>query len=284
MYQSLQRDYRLAPYLEKLSDPRARQILSRYRLSAHNLAIEVEELLDHFRFKGWALSKVRQSFKHLGQVFQVVFMCLGEDDDIIQVQQDDFKILVPETALHRSLECSWCLAQSERHAYFVCPVEGRAKHCSAQAPGLSELSRHLPTGVLCSALNRADKVRLRRSHSHSMKTRRRRHRKKIGGPGPDRYTHRTWTSAGPPLGMSSKQYSNPQTCPQSRPPAPEPVSEQTHETTHTLYSTVQKPENRSAYAIESNSQPFSSVYELAGPCRDDAQSQNISNEETRVCK
>ncbi|XP_077145597.1 signaling lymphocytic activation molecule-like [Ranitomeya variabilis] len=83
-------------------------------------------------------------------------------------------------------------------------------------------------------------------------------------------------------GMSSKQYSNPQTCPQSRPPAPEPVSEQTHETTHTLYSTVQKPENRSAYAIESNSQPFSSVYVLAGPCRDDAQSQNISNEETRV--
>ncbi|XP_073423214.1 signaling lymphocytic activation molecule-like isoform X2 [Dendrobates tinctorius] len=83
-------------------------------------------------------------------------------------------------------------------------------------------------------------------------------------------------------GMSSKQYNYPQSCPQSRPPAPEPVSEQTHEITHTLYSTVQKPENRSAYAVASNNQPFSSVYELAGPCRDDAQSQNISNEETRV--
>ncbi|XP_073493759.1 signaling lymphocytic activation molecule-like [Phyllobates terribilis] len=83
-------------------------------------------------------------------------------------------------------------------------------------------------------------------------------------------------------GMSSKQCSHPQSYPQSRPPAPEPVSAQTHEATHTLYSIVQKPENRSTYAVASNSQPFSSVYELAGPCRDDAQSQNISNEETRV--
>ncbi|XP_069618505.1 uncharacterized protein [Ranitomeya imitator] len=40
MYRSLQRDYRLAPYLEKLPDPRDRKILSRYRLSAHSLAIE----------------------------------------------------------------------------------------------------------------------------------------------------------------------------------------------------------------------------------------------------
>ncbi|CAJ0922587.1 unnamed protein product [Ranitomeya imitator] len=40
MYRSLQRDYRLAPYLEKLPDPRDRQILSRYKLSAHSLAIE----------------------------------------------------------------------------------------------------------------------------------------------------------------------------------------------------------------------------------------------------
>ncbi|XP_073411685.1 uncharacterized protein [Dendrobates tinctorius] len=40
MYQSLQRDYRLAPYLEKLPDPRDHKILSRYRLSAHSLAVE----------------------------------------------------------------------------------------------------------------------------------------------------------------------------------------------------------------------------------------------------
>ncbi|CAJ0966827.1 unnamed protein product [Ranitomeya imitator] len=48
-------------------------------------------------------------------------------------------------------------------AYFVCPVEGRAKYCSAQVIGLSDLSQHLRTAVLCSALNRAAKVRLRRS-------------------------------------------------------------------------------------------------------------------------
>ncbi|CAJ0930854.1 unnamed protein product, partial [Ranitomeya imitator] len=66
--------------------------------------------------------------------------------------------------------------------YFVCPVEGRAKYCSAQAPALSDLSRRLRTAVLCSALNRADKVR----RSHSVKIRRERHRKKMGGPGPQR--------------------------------------------------------------------------------------------------
>ncbi|CAJ0932262.1 unnamed protein product [Ranitomeya imitator] len=50
------------------------------------------------------------------------------------------------------------------------------KYCSAQAPGLSDLSRHLRTAVLCSALHRADKVRLRRSCG--VKTRRGRY---IGG-------------------------------------------------------------------------------------------------------
>uniref|UniRef100_A0A8C5MQ68 ribonuclease H n=1 Tax=Leptobrachium leishanense TaxID=445787 RepID=A0A8C5MQ68_9ANUR len=40
IYQSLQREYKLAPYLEVLQDPKDRQILSRYRLSAHSLEIE----------------------------------------------------------------------------------------------------------------------------------------------------------------------------------------------------------------------------------------------------
>ncbi|CAJ0918711.1 unnamed protein product [Ranitomeya imitator] len=69
-------------------------------------------------------------------------------------------------------------AAAPAQAYFVCPVEGRAKYCSAQAPGLSDLSRHPRTAVLCSALNRADKVHLRQSRS--LKTGRGRHRY-IGG-------------------------------------------------------------------------------------------------------
>ncbi|CAJ0932578.1 unnamed protein product [Ranitomeya imitator] len=67
----------------------------------------------------------------------------------------------------------------------------------AQALGLSDLSRRLHTAVLCSAVNRADKVRLR--WSRSVKTRRGCHRVKMGGPGPNRDTHRTRTAAGPPL-------------------------------------------------------------------------------------
>ncbi|CAJ0933022.1 unnamed protein product [Ranitomeya imitator] len=82
-----------------------------------------------------------------------------------------------------------CNLKDKKKAYFVCPVEGRAKYCSAQALGLSDLSRCLRTAVLCSALNRADKVRLCRSRR--VKTRRGRHRKKMGGPAPDRNAHRT---------------------------------------------------------------------------------------------
>ncbi|CAJ0936895.1 unnamed protein product [Ranitomeya imitator] len=40
IYRNLQREYKLAPYLEKLENPKDRQILSRYRLSAHSLLIE----------------------------------------------------------------------------------------------------------------------------------------------------------------------------------------------------------------------------------------------------
>ncbi|CAJ0966038.1 unnamed protein product [Ranitomeya imitator] len=74
-------------------------------------------------------------------------------------------------------------------AYFVCPVEGRAKYCNTQVSGLSDLSRGLRTAVLCSALNRADKVCLRRSRS--VKTRKERHRKKMEGPGPDHDSYLT---------------------------------------------------------------------------------------------
>lgn len=38
-YQSLQRDYKLAPYLEVLQDPEDRQTLNFYRLSAQGLEI-----------------------------------------------------------------------------------------------------------------------------------------------------------------------------------------------------------------------------------------------------
>ncbi|CAJ0967117.1 unnamed protein product [Ranitomeya imitator] len=89
-----------------------------------------------------------------------------------------------------TMTSSSCLhAAAPVQAYFVCPVEGRAKYCSAQVLGLSDLSRRLHTAVLCSALNRADKVRLRRSRS--VKSRRGRHRMKMGGAGPDRDTHLT---------------------------------------------------------------------------------------------
>ncbi|CAJ0929972.1 unnamed protein product [Ranitomeya imitator] len=76
--------------------------------------------------------------------------------------------------------CHHALAQ----AYLVFPVEGRAKYCSVQALSLSDLFWRLRTAVLCSALNRADKVRLCRSSS--VKTKRGHHRKKMGGPGPRR--------------------------------------------------------------------------------------------------
>ncbi|CAJ0936609.1 unnamed protein product [Ranitomeya imitator] len=72
-------------------------------------------------------------------------------------------------------------------AYLVCPVEGRAKYCSAQAQRKVRVARRMRTAVLCTTLNRADKVRLRRSR----KTRRGRHPMKMGGPGPDRDAHRT---------------------------------------------------------------------------------------------
>ncbi|CAJ0921308.1 unnamed protein product [Ranitomeya imitator] len=67
-------------------------------------------------------------------------------------------------------------------AYFVCPVEGRAKYCSVQVPGKVREAQRLRTAILCSALNRADKVRLRRSRDR--KKRRGRHRMKMGGAGP----------------------------------------------------------------------------------------------------
>ncbi|CAJ0964379.1 unnamed protein product [Ranitomeya imitator] len=90
--------------------------------------------------------------------------------------------------LHQMTSSSCLHIATLAQAYFVCPVEGRAKYCSAQAPGLSDRSRHLRTAVLCSALNRADKVCLHRNCG--IKIRRGRDRKKMGGPGPDRDAHR----------------------------------------------------------------------------------------------
>ncbi|CAJ0967596.1 unnamed protein product [Ranitomeya imitator] len=40
IYPNLQREYKLVPYLDKLENSKERQILSRYRLSAHSLLIE----------------------------------------------------------------------------------------------------------------------------------------------------------------------------------------------------------------------------------------------------
>ncbi|CAJ0920914.1 unnamed protein product [Ranitomeya imitator] len=82
--------------------------------------------------------------------------------------------------LHSMTSSSGLHAAAPVQAYFVCPVEGRAKYCSAQAP------------------ERADKVRLRRSRG--MKSRRGRHGMNIGGAGADLRHPFDRTAAGPPLG------------------------------------------------------------------------------------
>ncbi|CAJ0932596.1 unnamed protein product [Ranitomeya imitator] len=82
--------------------------------------------------------------------------------------------------LHSMTSSSGLHAVAPAQAYFVCPVEGRAKYCSAQAP------------------ERADKVRLRQSRS--VKIRRGRHGMKIGGAGADLRHPFDRTTAGPPLG------------------------------------------------------------------------------------
>ncbi|CAJ0929988.1 unnamed protein product [Ranitomeya imitator] len=67
-------------------------------------------------------------------------------------------------------------------------------------------ARRLRTAVLCSALNRADKVRLH--WSRSVNTRRGRHLMKMGGTGPECDAHRTRTAAGPTLDTSNYGGSN----------------------------------------------------------------------------
>ncbi|CAJ0933361.1 unnamed protein product [Ranitomeya imitator] len=83
-------------------------------------------------------------------------------------------------------------AAAPAQAYFVCPSGGRAKYCSAQVPVKVREAQHLRTAVLCSALNRADKVCLR--WSRIVKTRRGPHLMKMGGAGPG-------PTAGTPLGF-----------------------------------------------------------------------------------
>ncbi|CAJ0964841.1 unnamed protein product [Ranitomeya imitator] len=92
---------------------------------------------------------------------------------------------------HRG-NCQNCWQTSRLFSFLIssgagvlCPVEGSVKYCSAQALGLSDLSRRLRTAVLCSALSRADKVR----RSRSVKTR-----------GHDRMKMRS-VGPGPPLGF-----------------------------------------------------------------------------------
>ncbi|CAJ0950635.1 unnamed protein product [Ranitomeya imitator] len=99
-----------------------------------------------------------------------------------------------QTIFHKALETAARRLRRQQdealQAYFVFPVEGRAKYCSAQAPGKVREAQRLRTAVLYAALNRADKVR----RSRSVNTRRGRHRKKMGGPGPRRPSDRdrTW--------------------------------------------------------------------------------------------
>ncbi|CAJ0940310.1 unnamed protein product [Ranitomeya imitator] len=91
-----------------------------------------------------------------------------------------------------SSSCSHAAAPPQ--ADFVCPVEGRAKYCSMQALGQVREAQRLRIAVLCSALNRADKVSLCRSRS--VNTRRGRHRKKMGVVVRSGASYRTRTAAG----------------------------------------------------------------------------------------
>ncbi|XP_040268242.1 SLAM family member 7 isoform X2 [Bufo bufo] len=70
----------------------------------------------------------------------------------------------------------------------------------------------------------------------------------------------------------------PPSMPESRPPVPEPASEQRPEGIQTVYAIVQKPKNQSISSDASKSLPFSSVYELAGPYRNNIQVQNLTDE------
>ncbi|CAJ0932111.1 unnamed protein product [Ranitomeya imitator] len=110
-------------------------------------------------------------------------------------RQRGFAVRSGASHLHTMTSSSLLPGAAPAQAYFVCPVEGRAKYCSAQASGKVREARRLRTAVLCSALNRADKVRLRRSRDG--KQRRGRDPMKIGGPGPRHPSDQT--AAGPPL-------------------------------------------------------------------------------------
>ncbi|XP_071971053.1 uncharacterized protein [Engystomops pustulosus] len=93
-----------------------------------------------------------------------------------------------------------------------------------------------------------------------------------------------------PKDMCSKGDNNSPNNPPSRPPPRQPVSEQRQDNIHTVYSEVKKPKastrGQPPGAERSGQQripasTFSSVYELAGPCRDHPYVQDL-NEETRV--
>ncbi|CAJ0965646.1 unnamed protein product [Ranitomeya imitator] len=105
--------------------------------------------------------------------------------------------------LHSMTSSSGLHAVALAQAYFVCPVEGRAKYCSAQAPGLSDLSG----ACALQYFNRADKVPLH--PSRGVKTRRGRHGMKMGGAGADLRHPFDQTTAGPPLGEYNRMSFSP---------------------------------------------------------------------------
>ncbi|XP_071971052.1 uncharacterized protein [Engystomops pustulosus] len=102
--------------------------------------------------------------------------------------------------------------------------------------------------------------------------------------------HTLFSACSQPQDMCSKGDNNSPNNPPSRPPPRQPVSEQRQDNIHTVYSEVKKPKastrGQPPGAERSGQQripasTFSSVYELAGPCRDHPYVQDL-NEETRV--
>ncbi|CAJ0932816.1 unnamed protein product [Ranitomeya imitator] len=100
--------------------------------------------------------------------------------------------------LHSMTSPSGLHTAAPAQAYFVCPVEGRGKYCSAQAPERSERPGACALQYFALPSTGKSTVRLRRSGA--MKTRRGRPLMKMGGAGADLRHPFDQTAAGPPLG------------------------------------------------------------------------------------
>ncbi|CAJ0964499.1 unnamed protein product [Ranitomeya imitator] len=117
---------------------------------------------------------VRTSSPEIGWIWEV-----GQ-----RIWQRDFPAIYSSIAAHQWSENIQPIIEAVRDsAQVYCKV--------LQCAGAGKVREtwRLRTAVLCCALNRADKVRMRRSRS--VKTRRGRHRKKMGGPRPQRPSDRT---------------------------------------------------------------------------------------------